>query len=82
MDVYDFKDYTPLPRKDGRNKNVVKTWEERLTRKIKETKSITKRLEYELAIMNVKYPFLELCQRRSRALAKMKIPTFWGQIPM
>jgi hypothetical protein len=82
MDVYDFEDYTPLSTKYVRNKNVVKTWEERLTGKIKETKSITKRLEYELAIMNVKYPFLELRQRRSRALAKMKIPTFFGQISM
>jgi hypothetical protein len=80
MDV--FEDYTPLPKIYNRNKNVVKTWEERLTRKIKETKSITKRLEYELAIMNVKYPFLKLCQRKSRALAKMKIPTFFGEISM
>jgi hypothetical protein len=81
MDVYDFEDYTPLPRKYNRDHNVVKTWEERLSRKIKETKDIMKRLEYEMAIMNVKYPFLTLSQRRGRALAKIKIPTFMGQIP-
>jgi cystathionine beta-lyase/cystathionine gamma-synthase len=80
MDVYVFEDYTPLPRKYNRNNNVIKTWEERLSRKIKQAKSITKRLEYEMAIMNVKYPFLELPQRRGKALAKMKIPTFMGQI--
>ncbi|PNF15141.1 hypothetical protein B7P43_G15570 [Cryptotermes secundus] len=80
MDVYDFEVYTPLPRKYNRSNNVVKAWEERLSRKIKLTKSITKRLEYEMAIINVKYPFLELPQRRGKALAKLGIPTFMGQI--
>jgi hypothetical protein len=82
MDVYDFEDYTPFQRKYSVNKNVVKTWEERLSKKIKKTKSFTKRLEYELAIINVKYPFLEFHQRRSRALAKMNILTFMGKTNM
>jgi hypothetical protein len=81
MNVYNLEDFTLLPRKYNREENVVRIWEERLSRKIKETKSFAKRLEYQVAIMNVKYPFLEASQCRGRALAKMNIPSFMGQIP-
>jgi hypothetical protein len=81
MYVYNLEDYTLLPRKYNRDDDVVRIWEGRLSRKIRETKSITKRLEYEVAIMNVKYPFLEASQRRGRALSKMNIPSFMGKIP-
>jgi hypothetical protein len=81
MNIYDFEDYTPLPRKNNREEYVIRNWEERLASKIKETNSFTKRLEYEMAIMNVKYPFLEASQCKGRALAKMGIPSFMGQIP-
>ncbi|KDR23795.1 hypothetical protein L798_11373 [Zootermopsis nevadensis] len=81
MDIYNLDDFTPLPRKYNIDEDVIKIWEERFSRKVKEAKSFTKRLEYELAIMNVKYPFLEISQCRGRALAKMNIPSFMGQIP-
>lgn len=81
MDIYNLDDFTPLPRKYNIDEDVIKIWEERFSRKVKEAKNFNKRLEYELAIMNVKYPFLEISQCRGRALAKMNIPSFMGQIP-
>jgi hypothetical protein len=81
MDLHNLEDFTILPRKYNRHENVLSIWENRLSRKIKETKSFTKRLEYVMAIMNVKYPFLEESQCRGRALAIMNIPSFMGQIP-
>jgi hypothetical protein len=82
MDVDDLEDYTPLPRKYSKGVDVIRAWEKRLSHKIKTTKLISKRLEYEMAIMTVKYPFLETSQCRGRALAKMKILSLMGQIPM
>lgn len=81
MNVGGFEDYTPLPRKYNKDKDVIRAWEKRLSHKIKTTKLISKRLDYELAIMTVKYPFLEISQCRGRALAKMNIPSIMGQIP-
>jgi hypothetical protein len=81
MNVDDLEDYTPLPRKYNKDEDVIRAWEERLSHKIKTTKTVSKRLEYEMAIMNVKYPFLETSQRRGKALAKMNIPSLMGQIP-
>jgi hypothetical protein len=81
MDVDDLEDYTPLRKKSNKNEDVIRAWEKRLSRKIMEAKSISKRLEYEMAVMTVKYPFLEVSQCRGRALAKMNIPSLMGQIP-
>ena len=81
MIVENFENYVPLPRKYNKDKDVIRSWEKRLSHKIKTTKLISKRLDYEMAIMTVKYPFLEISQCRGRALAKMNIPSTMGQIP-
>jgi len=82
MNVEDLEDYSPLPRKHNKDNDAIRAWEKRLSNKIKTTKFISKRLEYEVAIMTVKYPFLDISQCRGRALAKMNIPSLMGQIPM
>lgn len=81
MNVEDLEDYTPLPRKYNKDEDTIRAWEKRLSHKIKTTKFISKRLEYEMAIMTVKYPFLEISQCRGRALSKMNIPSLMGHIP-
>lgn len=81
MNAEDLEDYTPLPRKYNKDEDTIRAWEKRLFHKIKTTTFISKRLEYEMAIMTVKYPFLEISQCRGRALAKMNIPSLMGNIP-
>jgi len=81
MNVEDLEDYSPVPRKYNKDKDAIRAWEKRISHKIKTTKFISKRLEYEVAIMIVKYPFLEISQCRGRALVKMNIPSLMGQIP-
>jgi len=81
MNVENLEDYSPLPRKYNKANAAIRAWEKRFFHKIKATKFISKRLEYEVAIMIVKYPFLEISQCRGRALAKMNIPSLMGQIP-
>jgi len=80
MNVEDLDDYSPLPRNYTRDNDAIRGWEKRLSHKIKTTKFISKRLDYEVAIMTVKYPFLEISQCRGRALTKMNIPSFMGRI--
>jgi hypothetical protein len=81
MNVEDLEDYSPLPRKYNKDNDAIRAWEKRLSHKIKTAKFISKKLDYEMAIMTVKYPFLEISQCRGRALAKMNIPSLMGQIP-
>jgi len=81
MNVEDLEEYSPLPRKYNKDNDVIRAWEKRLSHNIKTTKFISKRLDYEVAIMTVKYPFLEISQCRGRALVKMNIPSLMGQIP-
>ena len=80
MDVFDFEeDY--YSEQNAREDWFLKNWTSRLTKDNMKANTFQHHLEREMAIVRIKYPFLDDSQLRGRALKRLNIPSVCGQIP-